>query len=173
VGKGDGIVLLNYLARIFGHISDDLKEARRFSNRDIRVAKSAEVLVTANLSSGNCGTIEIGENCFINDFCSITADGSDVKIGNGVLVGPGTIMHTVHHCFERIDVPIWKQGPIAKPIVVEDDVCIGANCTILGGVRIGAHSVIGANSLVNRDIPPFSIAFGVPCKVQKHRELDH
>jgi acetyltransferase-like isoleucine patch superfamily enzyme len=163
-------MFLNYLARFCGHISDALKKARRLSDRNIRIAKSAEVLLTASLRSDNCGTVDIGENCLINDFCSITADGSDIKIGNGVLVGPGTVMHTVHHCFERIDIPIWKQARIAKPIVVEDDVWIGANCTVLGGVRIGAHSVIGANSLVNSDIPAFSIAYGVPCKVQKRRE---
>lgn len=163
-------MLLDYLARIVGNISDDLKERRRYSKRNIKIAKSAEVLVSANLICENGGVIEIGENSFVNDFCSITAYGSNIQIGKGVLVGPGTVMHTVHHHFERTDIPIWKQKRDGKTIVIEDDVWIGSHCTILGGVRIGAHSIVGANSLVNKDIPPYSIAYGVPCKVRRKRK---
>jgi acetyltransferase-like isoleucine patch superfamily enzyme len=163
-------MFLDYLARLMGHVSDDLKKRRRYSNKKIKVAKSAEVLVGANLICENGGIIEIGEDCFVNDFCSISAYSNIIRIGKGVLVGPGTVMHTVHHHFERTDIPIWKQGCDGKPILVEDDVWIGAHCTILGGVTIGAHSIIGANSLVNKDIPPYSIAYGVPCKVRRRRK---
>jgi acetyltransferase-like isoleucine patch superfamily enzyme len=116
------------------------------------------------------GYIEIGENSTVNELCIIHGLGG-VKIGTGVRIGCGTIIHSVQHHFKRLDVPIWKQGFSGKPIVIEDDVWIGAHCTILGGVKIGAHSVIGAHSLVTRDIPPYSIAYGVPCKVRKSRKV--
>jgi acetyltransferase-like isoleucine patch superfamily enzyme len=86
-----------------------------------------------------------------------------------VLIGPYVVINTLHHHFDRLDVPIWRQGYDGAPITIEDDVWIGANCTILAGVRIGAHSVIGAHSLVNRDIPPYSVAFGVPCRIHRSR----
>jgi acetyltransferase-like isoleucine patch superfamily enzyme len=135
----------------------------------INIATSALVLPTTSLNCLKSGTIEIGEDTFVNDRCSITAYATAVKIGNDVFVGPGTVMHTYDHNFQRIDVPIGKQGGTTKPIIVEDDVWIGANCTILGGVTIGAHSVIGAHSLVNKSIPPYSVAYGVPCKVKRVR----
>jgi acetyltransferase-like isoleucine patch superfamily enzyme len=94
---------------------------------------------------------------------------SEIKIGNNVLIGPGTVINTANHNFERIDIPIKSQGITEKPIIIEDDVWIGANCTILGGTKIGAHSVIGAHSLVKGDIPPYSVAYGVPCIVKRTR----
>jgi acetyltransferase-like isoleucine patch superfamily enzyme len=102
----------------------------------------------------------------VNDLCAINAFGAAIKIGNGVFIGPSTVLRTFNHNYQRTDLPIKKQGGNGKSIIIEDDVWIGANCTILGGVRIGAHSVIGAQSLVNRSIPPYSVAYGVPCKVK-------
>jgi acetyltransferase-like isoleucine patch superfamily enzyme len=160
----------DYLARLVLHLLDDLKKRKRISNKKIKMAKSAEVLVSVNLICEDGGTIEIDEGCFINDFCSISACGNSIKIGKDVLVGPGTVMHTVRHHFERTDIPIWRQGRDEKPIVIGDDVWIGAHVTVLGGVTIGAHSVIGANSLVNKNIPPYSVAYGVPCKVRRNRK---
>jgi len=124
-----------------------------------------------SLNCGKLGAIEIGEDTFINELCSIYTYNSTIKIGNGVLIGPATVINTHHHNFQRNDLPIQKQGGYVKPIIIEDDVWIGAHCTILGGVRIGAHSVIGAHSLVNKSIPPRSVAYGVPCKVKRTRDF--
>ena len=62
------------------------------------------------------------------------------------------------------------QGCSPEDVVIEDDVWIGSRCVILGNVRVGRGSVIGAGSVVTKDIPPFSIAVGVPCKVVKKRK---
>jgi acetyltransferase-like isoleucine patch superfamily enzyme len=161
--------LLNFFLKILGRVFKTFKRKRLLAERGLRIAKSAEIVLTSTLCCERSGQIEIGENSLINDLCSITAYGCNIRIGNGVLVGPGTIMHTSSHRFDKTEIPIWKQGSIVRPIVIEDDVWIGANCTVLGGVKIGAHSVIGANSLVNRDIPQYSVAFGVPCKVKRNR----
>jgi acetyltransferase-like isoleucine patch superfamily enzyme len=164
-------MLMSYMIGLIGRfVQKALKgwqRQQRDSNPNIKIGRSSEVF--AKLDCDKLGMIEIGENCFIGELCSITANGSNVKIGNGVLVGPGTVMHTIDHCFARTDMPIWKQGVYPKPIIIEDDVWIGANCTILAGARIGAHSVIGAHSLIIGNIPPFSIAYGIPCKVHRYR----
>jgi acetyltransferase-like isoleucine patch superfamily enzyme len=155
---------------VFSFFVDEVRQRKFHANLNprVKIAKSAYIHPTVMIIPGS-GCIEIGENSTLNEFCTIHGmDG--VKIGNGVRTGPHTVIATEHHHFERLDVPIWKQGISGKPIVIEDDVWIGAHCTILGGVIIGAHSVIGAHSLVTKDIPPYSVAYGVPCKVRRTRK---
>lgn len=71
--------------------------------------------------------------------------------------------------FERTDIPIRDQGHEAGSIIIEDDVWIGANATILKGVTIGHGAVIGAASVVTSDIPEYAVAVGNPAKVKKYR----
>jgi len=163
--------MLNLILRITRYFLNNLELRQLKANPNIKIAKSAHILAKASINCENSGTIEIGENTFINELCSIYTYSSTIKIGNGVLIGPATVIHTHHHNFQRTDLPIQKQGGNGKSIIIEDDVWIGAHCTILGGVRIGAHSVIGAHSLVNKSIPPYSVAYGVPCKVKRTRDL--
>lgn len=137
-------------------------------NSCIHIAKSAVIYSYKDIWCKS-GTIKIGENTRINGICMIGTNGGRIEIGNDVLIGPGAVVSTAHHNFDRLDVPINSQGITNSPIVIEDDVWIGAHCTILGGAKIGAHSVIGANSLVNGEIPPYSVAYGVPCRVKRIR----
>jgi len=147
------------------------KEKRLYAKPGVTIAQSATVMPTAVITCDASGLIKIDENSLVNDLCILSAYRGTIDIGNGVLIGPSTVMHTLNHVHERTDVPIWQQGVIGKSIFIEDDVWIGAHCTILAGVRIGAHSVIGAHSLVTKDIPPNSVAYGVPCKVKRTRSL--
>lgn len=104
----------------------------------------------------------IGDNSFINFNVSMV-DLGKIKIGNRVLIGPGTGLFTAIH---PIDPEIRATG-IEKgaDISLEDDVWIGGNVTILPGVTIGEGSIIGAESIVTKDIPQMSIAIGNPAKV--------
>jgi len=149
---------------------DELRKRKFHAKLDpkIRIAESAWIHPSVMIFRES-GWIEIGENSTVNELCTIHGLGG-VKIGKDVRIGCHTVIHSVEHHFRRLDIPIWKQGTHGKPIVIEDDVWIGAHCTILGGIRIGAHSVIGAHSLVTRDIPPYSVAYGVPCKVRRSRK---
>jgi acetyltransferase-like isoleucine patch superfamily enzyme len=161
-----------YAFSAFSFLSDEVRKRRfhaRFDPR-IRIARSAWIHSSVIITPEG-GYVEIGENSTLNEFCAIHGLGG-VKIGNGVRIGCHTVIHTNYHRFERTDIPIWKQGVYGKPITMEDDVWIGAHCTIIGGVTIGSHSVIGAHSIVTKDIPPFSVAYGVPCKVQRSRKAD-
>lgn len=106
--------------------------------------------------------IHIGSGTFINFNVSMV-DVGEIKIGSNVLIGPGCGIFTAIH---PIDPEIRATGvEKSKPIIIEDKVWIGGNATILPGVTIGYGSIIGAGSVVTRDIPEMSIAVGNPAKV--------
>lgn len=91
-------------------------------------------------------------------------------IGNGVMMGPECAVFTRNHVFERTDIPMFQQGatPIL-PVVIEDDVWIGARVILLPGAHVGKGAVIGAGSVVSGDIPAMAIAAGNPARVLRMR----
>lgn len=109
--------------------------------------------------------IKIGNNCGFSG-SSIGAKES-IEIGDNVLVGANSIItdfdwHSLDP-YDRFD----KTMIISKKVVIEDNVWIGANCLVLKGVRIGKNTVVGAGSVVTRDLPQDSICGGNPCRVLK------
>lgn len=110
--------------------------------------------------------IRIGDNVGISgsSLCAV----EDITIGNNVLIGSGCIItttdsHPIHWEARRHN----TEQPASAPVVIEDDVFLGARCIILKGVTIGAGAVIGAGSVVTKDIPPRVIAAGNPARVVK------
>lgn len=112
--------------------------------------------------------IELGNNVFINEYCYLNAPGG-IKIGNDVSFAIGVRLISFDHFYNE-DEPIWTQGLKLGKIVIEDDVWIGVNAVILKGVKIGKGSIIGAGSVVTRDVPKNSIAIGNPARVIKRRK---
>lgn len=105
--------------------------------------------------------VSIGEGTYANMNLTLIDDWK-ITIGKNVLIGPNvTICTTGHpvHPKHRAD------GMYSFPVTIEDNVWIGANVVILPDVTIGENSVIGAGSVVTKDIPANSVAFGSPCKV--------
>ncbi len=106
--------------------------------------------------------IEIGENFYANMNCVIL-DGAKVRFGDNVFIAPNCGFYTAGH---PLDVEQRNQGlEYARPITVGNNVWIGAQVCVLPGVTIGDNSVIGAGSVVNKDIPANSLAAGNPCRV--------
>lgn len=106
--------------------------------------------------------IEIGENFFMNMNCVIL-DGAKVTFGDNVFVAPGCGFYTAGH---PLDAEQRNKGlEYARPIKVGSNVWIGGNVCVLPGVTIGDNSVIGAGSVVTRDIPSGVVAAGNPCQV--------
>ena len=87
-----------------------------------------------------------------------------VSIGNDCLLGPNVTMVSEDHVFEDPSTPIRTQGSRRAPIVIGDDVWIGAGATVLKGVTIGDGAVIAAGSVVTKDVEPFHIVAGVPAR---------
>ena len=108
--------------------------------------------------------ITIGENFFSNHGLVIL-DGAPVTFGDNVFIGPNCCFSTAGH---PLDASVRNEGlEFARPITIGNSVWIGANVTVLPGVTIGDKAVIGAGSVVAKDIPPGVVAVGVPCNVVK------
>ena len=106
--------------------------------------------------------IEIGENFYANVNCVIL-DEAAVTFGDNVFIGPNCAFYTAAH---PLDAGQRRLGlEFARPISVGSDVWIGGNVVVLSGVTIGDRCVIGAGSVVTRDIPAGCLAFGNPCRV--------
>jgi acetyltransferase-like isoleucine patch superfamily enzyme len=108
----------------------------------------------------------IGDHVYIGEWAWLSGP---ITIGNRVMFGPrptiaaGNHLFAIHGKSPRFIIPAY-QGQNDAPVIIEDDVWIGANVTILGGVTIGIGSVIGAGSVVSKDVCPFTISVGNPCK---------
>ena len=93
----------------------------------------------------------------------------NITIGNDVQIGPKTVIRGRDHGLSK-DKLIREQPPNKQTITIGNDVWIGANVTIIKGVNIGGGAVIGAGSVVTKDIPNYGIAVGNPAKTIKYRE---
>jgi maltose O-acetyltransferase len=108
------------------------------------------------------GTLEIGERTLVNYGCSIAA-AKLVRIGARCLIGTHAII--MDNDFHRIEPERRLEWPESKPIIIGDNVWLGARVIVLAGVTIGDDACIGAGSLVIDDVPPRALAAGVPAKV--------
>ena len=139
--------------------------------------------VRAWLASGyvaKCGkNVNIDKHAVINSHVYIDDNSGigknsriqgELHIGKNVMIGAALIVYTKNHNFERLDIPICEQGYAeTKPVVIEDDVWIGGRVIILPGRKIGKCSIIGAGSVIVKDVPPYAIVGGNPAKILKYR----
>lgn len=150
---------------------------------NVRFGTSLTISGMKNISLGNgvrlgkgCfltageGSLEIDEDTAIGPNVNIGADNGTVSIGRYCAIGPGTVIRAANHRFDRLDCPIIQQGHTPGYVVIEDDVWIGANCVITPDVCIGRGSVVGAGSVVTRNVEPFVIAGGVPARIIGRRK---
>lgn len=107
------------------------------------------------------GNIELGERVFFNFNC-VVLDVCSVRIGSYTLFGPAVQIYTPMHPF---DAELRRKEEFGKPIEIGADVWVGGGAIILPGVHIGERAVIGAGSVVTRDVPAGMFAAGNPCRV--------
>lgn len=115
------------------------------------------------------GCIEIGKRTYIGPYSCLAGPGT-IKIGQDCLIASHTGIYANNHNFADPARKISVQGTTNQGIVIEDDCWLGSGVKVLDGVTIGQGSVIGAGAVVTKDIPPFSVAVGVPAKVSAHRD---
>jgi acetyltransferase-like isoleucine patch superfamily enzyme len=134
---------------------------------NVRIREFGSVLVTSHLSHPGEG-ITVGDGTYIGPHAVLGAGGG-LSIGKDVTCGAYVQLLAENHNFKDPDLPIAAQGVNRKGITVEDGCWLGNSVIVLDGVTLGAHSVIGAASVVTRDIPPGSVAVGNPARVIKER----
>ena len=115
------------------------------------------------------GSVEIGDQAYIGPYAILYGHGGLV-IGRNTMIAGHTVIVPANHGFQSLGVPMRDQPLTRVGIEIGDDVWIGAGCKILDGVRIGSGSIIGAGSVVTKDIDPGSVAVGVPAEVIRRRE---
>jgi maltose O-acetyltransferase len=120
--------------------------------------------VPLELLASSGATLDIGESVFINYGCVLGAT-QLIRIGPRCAIGNHALI--IDNDFHTIDPERRYEVPPSAPIILEENVWLGARVIILRGVTIGAHSVIGAGSVVTRNIPPRSVAVGLPARVVK------
>ena len=110
------------------------------------------------------GDVTIGDYSRIGIHCTVIGP---VCIGHHVNLAQGITVTALNHNFNDTNRRIDKQGITTKPVVIGDDVWIGANAVILPGVSIGSHAVIAAGAVVTSDVEDYTVVGGVPAKVIK------
>lgn len=115
------------------------------------------------------GQVHIGARSSISNNCVLSGAQAGITLGTDVMMAPGCCAVAFDHGHAIEAGPMIRQPLVQAPIVVGDDVWIGANCTLVKGVTIGSGAIIGANSVVTTDIPPLAIAGGVPARVLRYR----
>lgn len=122
-----------------------------------------------------CSRISLGRRVVIRPGCMFFADprpdGAGIVIEDDVMLGSGVHIYVSNHRFDDVTIPIIDQGHYdSKPVRIAHGAWVGANCVLLPGVTIGENAVVGAGSIVTRDVPPRWVAAGNPAKILKNLE---
>ncbi|WP_285597036.1 sugar O-acetyltransferase [Kineosporia sp. NBRC 101731] len=139
-------------------------DRRRSLLEQILGSVGARTVLLSPFHAGFGSNVHIGDDFFGNVNLTFVDD-VEIRIGNGVMIAPGVTLTTTGHPVHPGLRVVFRR--FSEPIVLEDKVWIGSNAVVLPGVRIGYGSVIGAGSVVTHDIPPLSVAVGVPCRVMR------
>lgn len=116
------------------------------------------------------GHLEIGINSSIAYNCTLSGRDVGIFIGDNVMIAPNCVFVAFDHRFDNLEIPMIEQGVVEKPIIIGDDVWIGANCTITKGIKIGKGSIVAANSVVTKNVEEYTIYGGVPAKYIRSRK---
>lgn len=134
-----------------------------------QIGKNTKVHPTVILRQAE--RIIIGDNCLLNHN-NVLQGGKKtgrIIIGNHVHCGANVMMFAFNHGLDSLEIPTINQDYYDGDIIIEDDVWIGAGSVILPGIKIGKGVVIASNSVVNKDVAPYTIVGGVPAKFIKER----
>lgn len=125
--------------------------------------------VTLNPYVQISGRVDIGEGSEINNFTFVAGGGEGIQIGEDVLIGPHVTIVAANHAYLDPIIPIKHQGDVARRIVIEDGVWIGASAVVLPGVRLGRGAIVGAGAVVTKSFPAGAILMGVPARLHSFR----
>lgn len=135
--------------------------------RNVSMGKGTIIVCTGVISNKGIG-LSIGNYVGIGAQSFISCQGG-IKIGNDVIIGPGLKIFSENHNYKGADIPIRLQGENRRGVGIGNNCWFGANVTVLDGVTIGDGCVIAAGSVINKSVPPNSIAAGVPARIIKPR----
>jgi len=169
---GQGVVLRHpHKIRIGDDVVIDdlvLLDAKGTTNTGITIGNGVFLGRGSILSCKN-GDIELGDHVNLGFHCEIFS-GSRVTVGHHGLFAAQAYLVGGGHDFDRPDVPVIDQARTSKGITLQENVWLGTGAKVLDGVKIGKNVVVGANAVVNEDLPDGAIAAGVPARVLRTRD---
>ena len=118
------------------------------------------------------GTLRIGEKCVFGKDNTVNCY-LDIEFGAATIVADWVYVCDFDHVFTDVTVPIKDQGIVKSPVRIGPDVWVGVKATILRGVTVGQGCVLAAHTVVKSDLPPYSVAVGVPARVVRDRVADY
>lgn len=140
--------------------------------RSSRIGHHSSLHAISDYYGKHSPSLTIGEGSHIGSYNAISTC-NKIMIGNYVLIAPYVHINDSSHGYQDISKPIMHQPIFSKgEIVIEDECWLGFGCHILSGVTVGRHSVIGANSVVTKNVPPFSVVAGSPAKIVKKYDFE-
>ena len=145
-------------SRIRGCVRTDV-----FPYNDFYIGEKSIVEDFTVINNG-VGEVLIGDNTIIGIGNVIIGP---VEIGNNVMLAQHIVVSGLNHNYMNVDISPKEQGVDCKRIIIADNVWIGANSVITPGVTIGKHAIVGAGSVVTKDVPPYSVVVGSPAKIVK------
>lgn len=149
-----------YLTRCVGKGTVVGAGTQIINSANVRIGDNCLLQDAIYIRAGTEGLITIGDRAALNSFCRLFGHGS-IVIGEDTQIGPGSLITTTDHDYDHDLTTRYK------PVVIGKGVWIGANVTVLPGIEIGDGAVIGAGSVVMKNIPPYCVALGVPARVVK------
>lgn len=141
---------------------------RRLLVKQIFPYCGADVVIKGGAYFGSGANIRVGDRSQLGHCCRID---HDVEIGNDVMMGPDVVIMSISHETAHPGIPMIRQGAAQRRAVrIGNDVWIGTRAIILPGVQIGDGAIIGAGSVVTRDVPAHAVVGGAPARVIKYRK---
>jgi acetyltransferase-like isoleucine patch superfamily enzyme len=154
-------------ANIF--IGDRVVIHRSSNGGSVELGDRVHLVEDIYIQTGQGGSLKIGSDTYIQPRCQFSAYLNQIEIGCGVQIAPNCAFYPYDHGYAPGEL-ISKQPLKTKgPIIIDDDALLGYCVIVLSGVRIGKGAIIGAGSVVTRDIPDGAIAAGVPASIKKMR----
>lgn len=169
---------MNPLTRLAGVALRRLRAAKRaatrLENRALSLARcGSDVTIGDGTEIEPAHNVSLGNHVFVGRDCWFSAPNATITIGNHVMIAPQAALITGDHRIDVVgrylDEVTEKTARTDRPIVIADDVWIGFRAIVLKGVTIGRGAVVGAGSVVTKDVPPYTVVAGVPARVIAQR----
>ena len=137
---------------------------------NIELGNNVTFMKNSYIYAHDDGMLMIGDNFTMSTNSQLGASFGKIEIGNNCAIAPNCVLRASNHTFDNPNIPFREQGHTYGEIIIEDDVWISSNCVITANTKIGKSSVIGAGSVVTKDVEPYSIVGGVPAKLIRKRK---
>lgn len=160
-----------YSSFLYKPLYIDKNKKNVYIGNNVTILNGARIQIFSKCDKDNCN-IKIGDGCYLGYNLSILA-GADIDIKKGVLMASNVLISSENHSINPESDLYYMDQPLnCGKIIIEEGCWIGQNAIILPNVKIGKKCVIGAGSIVTKDIPDYSVAVGSPARIIKRFNFD-